>query len=300
MQFPAYSGITSIVMSSFNLTDFCSIIQDHKITYTYVAPPIVVHLAKNPIVSDYDLSSLRMLTCGAAPLTKDLIHAVKNRLCAVVKQAYGLSETSPVTHIQKQWDVALGSNGPPLPNQIIKFMSPDSIEVPSGKEGEVWISGPNVFKGYLNNATATAECKTSDGFFKTGDIGYEDRDGNMYITDRVKELIKFKGFQVAPAELEGLLVGHEMVNDVAVIGVYDERIASEVPLAFVVPGNGVQRTEENGKVIVEWLEERVANHKRLRGGVRWIDEVPKSASGKILRRVLKDLLKEEGKFKAKL
>jgi 4-coumarate--CoA ligase len=287
-------------MSSFNLADFCSIIQEHKITYTYVAPPIVVHLAKNPVVSNYDLSSLRMITCGAAPLTKDLIYAVKDRLGTEVKQAYGLSETSPVTHIQKQWNVAMGSNGPPLPNQVVKFMSPEGVEVPTGKEGEVWISGPNVFRGYLNNPAATAESKTSDGFFKTGDIGYEDEDGNMYITDRVKELIKFKGFQVAPAELEGLLVGHKLVGDVAVVGIYDERIASEVPLAFVVPGNGIERTQENATVIVEWLTERVAHHKRLRGGVRWIDEVPKSASGKILRRVLKDLLAKEGKFKAKL
>jgi acyl-coenzyme A synthetase/AMP-(fatty) acid ligase len=179
-------------------------------------------------------------------------------------------------------------------------MSPDGDEVPTGKEGELWIAGPNVFKGYHNNAAATAESVTPDGFFKTGDIGYEDEDGNMYITDRVKELIKFKGFQVAPAELEGLLVGHEHVDDVAVIGIYDERIASEIPLAFVVPRKGLERSEESASGIVQWLTERVANHKRLRGGVRWIDEVPKSASGKILRRVLKDMLKREGTFKPKL
>jgi 4-coumarate--CoA ligase len=128
----------------------------------------------------------------------------------------------------------MGSNGPALPNQTVKFMSPDGQEVPTGTEGELWISGPNVFRGYHNNPEATSSSLTPDGFFKTGDIGYEDEDGNMYITDRVKELIKFKGFQVAPAELEGLLMGHDKVHDVAVIGIYDERIASEVPLAFVV------------------------------------------------------------------
>ena len=194
----------------------------------------------------------------------------------------------------------MGSNGPALPNQTVKFMSPDGVEVTTGKEGEVWIAGPNVFKGYHNNPVATAECVTPDGFFKTGDIGYEDEEGNMYITDRVKELIKFKGFQVAPAELEGLLVGHDHVSDVAVIGIYDERIASEVPLAFVVAGEGVEKSDDSARTIVEWLTERVAHHKRLRGGVRWIDEVPKSASGKILRRVLKDQLAKEGKFKPKL
>ena len=122
------------------------------------------------------------------------------------------------------------------------------------------------------------------------------------ITDRVKELIKFKGFQVAPAELEGILASHDHVNDVAVIGIQDESQATEVPLAFVVPKDGVERSGSNGKMIVDWLAERVAGHKRLRGGVRWIDEVPKSASGKILRRVLKDLLAKEagGKIKAKL
>jgi 4-coumarate--CoA ligase len=128
----------------------------------------------------------------------------------------------------------MGSNGPALPNQTVKFMSPDGQEVPIGTEGELWISGPNVFRGYHNNPEATSSSLTPDGFFKTGDIGYEDKDGNMYITDRVKELIKFKGFQVAPAELEGLLMGHDKVHDVAVVGIYDERIASEVPLAFVV------------------------------------------------------------------
>ncbi|KAG0646945.1 putative 4-coumarate-ligase 1 [Hyphodiscus hymeniophilus] len=298
---PAYAGLTTIVMSSFDLKNFCAIIQDNHITYTYVAPPIILHLAKSPIISNYDLSSLRMITSGAAPLAKDLIHAVKNRLGTEVKQAYGLSETSPVTHIQKAWNHGMGSNGPALPNQVVKFMSPDGQEVPTGKEGELWIKGPNVFLGYLNNIEATKACKTEDGFFKTGDIGYEDEDGNMYITDRVKELIKYKGFQVAPAELEGILASHELVNDVAVIGIQDHSQATEVPLAFVAPKEGVERSEANGKLIVDWLAERVAGHKRLRGGVRWIDEVPKSASGKIPRRILKDLLaKEGGVVKAKL
>jgi 4-coumarate--CoA ligase len=179
-------------------------------------------------------------------------------------------------------------------------MSPDGHEVPTGKEGEVWIKGPNVFLGYLRNDAATAACKTPDGFFKTGDIGYEDEDGNMYITDRVKELIKYKGFQVAPAELEGLLVGCELVDDVAVIGIRDETQATEVPLACVVAREGVARDEKSEKVIVEWLAERVAGHKRLRGGVKWIDQVPKSASGKILRRLLKDMLAKEGQVMAKL
>jgi len=292
--------LTTLVMSSFDLKKFCEIIQNHKITYTFVAPPVVLHLAKSPIVSSYDLSSLRMITSGAAPLTKELIHAVHDRLGTEVKQAYGLSETSPVTHMQLKWDKGLGSNGPALPNQICKFMSPGGHEVPTGQEGELWISGPNVFLGYHNNPEATAACKTPDGFFKTGDIGYEDEEGNMYITDRVKELIKYKGFQVAPAELEGILASHELVVDVAVIGVEDKERASEIPLACVVLREGVEGSDEVERTIVNWLAQRVASHKRLRGGVVWIDEVPKSASGKILRRVLKEQMRDRFKIKAKL
>ncbi|KAL2065223.1 hypothetical protein VTL71DRAFT_2892 [Oculimacula yallundae] len=300
---PVYAGFTSIVMPGFDLKLFCSLIQDYKITYTYIAPPVVLHLAKNPIVDDYDLSSLRMMTSGAAPLTKELIHAVKKRLGTEVKQAYGLSETSPATHIQKQFDNGLGSCGPPLPNQIIKFMSADGVEVPFGKEGEVWVKGPNVFLGYHNNAEATASSITEDKFFKTGDIGYEDDKGNMYITDRVKELIKYKGFQVAPAELEGVLNGHDLIADVAVIGIHDASRESEVPLACVVVKEGTEPSKDTEKNIVAWLASRVAGHKQLRGGVWFVDEVPKSASGKILRRVLKDKAKAEGRdgrSKAKL
>lgn len=300
VHFPAYAGLTTVIMSSFDLKVFCSIVQDHKITYTYVVPPIILHLAKSPIVDSYDLSSLKMITSGAAPLTKELIYTVHDRLGIEIKQAYGLSETSPATHAQRKWDNGIGSVGPVLPYQIVKLMSPDGQEVPQGKEGEVWVKGPNVFLGYLNNVEATNSSKTPDGFFKTGDIGYEDAEGNFFITDRVKELIKYKGFQVAPAELEGILASHEMINDVAVIGVQDDSIATEVPIAFIVPQPDVERNEKNGKVIVDWLAGRVAGHKKLRGGVRWIDEVPKSASGKILRRLLKDKLAKEGKPKAKL
>jgi acyl-coenzyme A synthetase/AMP-(fatty) acid ligase len=178
-------------------------------------------------------------------------------------------------------------------------MSPGGEELPPGKKGELWIKGPSTFLGYHNNEAATKASMTPDGFFKTGDIGYEDKDGNMWITDRVKELIKYKGFQVAPAELEGLLASCELVDDVAVIGIQDEAQHTEVPLACVVPKEGIERSDENKGKIVAWLNERVAGHKKLRGGVMWIEEVPKSASGKILRRLLKDKIKEE-KPKAKL
>lgn len=173
-------------------------------------------------------------------------------------------------------------------------MDPSETEVAAGKTGELWIKGPNIFKGYHNNPEATKAAITEDGYFKTGDVGFQDADGNFFITDRVKELIKYKGFQVAPAELEGLLIGHPNVNDVAVIGLYDRSQATEVPRAYVVHrqvASGERPTSE--RELVEWLAARVAPYKRLRGGVRFIDTVPKSPSGKILRRLLKVQAEEE-------
>ncbi|KAL9631917.1 MAG: hypothetical protein Q9204_004008 [Flavoplaca sp. TL-2023a] len=172
-------------------------------------------------------------------------------------------------------------------------MSPEEKELPIGEVGELWIKGPNIFKGYLNNPEGTKNALTEDGFFKTGDVGYQDKDGNFYITDRIKELIKYKGFQVAPAELEGLLASHPMIDDVAVLGIYNNDRATEEPRAYVVPAAGVEASKKTEDDIVAWLAAKVANHKRLRGGVRFVDVIPKSPSGKILRRVLKVRAQEE-------
>ncbi|TGO25812.1 hypothetical protein BPAE_0072g00320 [Botrytis paeoniae] len=308
---PCYLGIPTIVMKSFSLPTFLSLIQEFKITYTYVAPPIVLHLAKSPVVEKYDISSLKGVVAGAAPLSRELIHMVKARLGVGVRQAYGLSETSPVTHIQLEYDNGLGSVGPPLTNQIVKFMSPSNTEVPVGKEGEIWISGPNVFLGYHNNPDATSAAlvtsspslKSKYPFFKTGDIGFQDANGNMYITDRVKELIKYKGYQVAPAELEGVLVEHEWVEDCCVVGVFDKERETEVPVGFLVGKGSVGKEdrkvygEKEGTEVEKWLGGKVADYKRLRGGVRWVESIPKSASGKILRRVFKEQIKKEGEGK---
>ncbi|TGO15639.1 hypothetical protein BTUL_0038g00720 [Botrytis tulipae] len=308
---PCYLGIPTIVMKSFSLPTFLSLIQEFKITYTYVAPPIVLHLAKSPVVEEYDISSLGNIVAGAAPLSRELIHLVKARLGVGVRQAYGLSETSPVTHIQLEYDSGLGSVGPPLANQIVKFMSPSNAEVPVGQEGEIWISGPNVFLGYHNNPEATSAAlvasspslKSKYPFFKTGDIGFQDANGNMYITDRVKELIKYKGYQVAPAELEGVLVEHEWVEDCCVVGVFDKERETEVPVGFLVGKVSMGKEdrklygEKEGMEVEKWLEGKVADYKRLRGGVRWVESIPKSASGKILRRVFKDQIKKEGEGK---
>ncbi|EMC91272.1 hypothetical protein BAUCODRAFT_39435 [Baudoinia panamericana UAMH 10762] len=300
-----YRGIKTVIMPKFDIENWCQTVQDHKITFAYVVPPVVLLLAKHPCVEKYDLSSLRMMNSGAAPLTRELVDDMYKRIKVPIKQGYGLSETSPTTHTQPwdDWRRTCGSVGTMLPNQTAKYMSPEEKEVPVGEVGELWIKGPNVFKGYLNNPEGTKHAFDSEGYFKTGDVGYQDKEGNFYITDRVKELIKYKGFQVPPAELEGLLVSHPKVDDVAVIGVFKADLATEVPLAFVVPAQGVTPSPSLEKEISEWLAQRVAQHKRLRGGVKFVDAIPKSASGKILRRMLKTTYAEQEKkneSKAKL
>ena len=287
-------------MPAFNLEVFCKTIQDHKITFVYVAPPVVVRLARDELVNKYDLSSLKMITSGAAPMTKELVDTVHRRLNLKVNQAYGLSETSPMTHTQPwdEWYSSVGSVGKMFPNMSARYMSPEGKELGPGEAGELWLKGPNVFKGYWKKPEATKEAITEDGYFKTGDVGFQDKDHNFYITDRVKELIKYKGFQVAPAELEGLLMDNKDIDDVAVIGIDLKEEHTEVPRAYVVPSAKVKRDDPAaGEAIVKWLNAKVANHKKLRGGVRFVDEIPKSAAGKILRRVLKEKAKEEEKQK---
>lgn len=290
-----YRGLTCIVMEKFDLQQFCELVQQHKITYSYVVPPVVLGLSKHPIVDKYDLSSLRMMTSAAAPLTKELVHAAYKRLRIPITQAFGLSETSPSTHVQPQelWESTVGSVGRLLSNQTAKYVSVDEREVPVGEVGELWVKGPNVFAGYWKNEKATANALTSDGYFKTGDIGYQDKDGNFYITDRIKELIKYKGFQVPPAELEGVLLSHDKINDVAVLGIQRDDLATEVPIAYVVPRPGITVDPQLEKEIVDFVASKVANHKRLRGGVKFIEEIPKSAAGKILRRVLREKYQQE-------
>lgn len=292
-------------MTKFDIEQWCSHVQNYRITFSYVVPPVVLLLGKHPIVSKYDLSSLRMMNSGAAPLTQELVESVYARIKCGIKQGYGLSETSPTTHTQpwEEWRSTIGSVGKLLPNMEAKYMTmpedaSEPVEVPAGEVGELYMRGPNVFQGYHNNPAATAECLSEDGWFRTGDVGFQDPQGNFYITDRVKELIKYKGFQVAPAELEGILVDNEAVDDVAVIGVESEAHGTEVPLAYVVRSakslnSGVSAAQE-AENIVKWLDAKVAYHKRLRGGVSFVKEIPKSASGKILRRLLKKKAKEEG------
>ncbi|GLI81741.1 hypothetical protein PoHVEF18_010130 [Penicillium ochrochloron] len=286
-------------MAKFDLERWCSHVQNYRITFAYVAPPIVLLLSKHPLVAEYDLSTLRLLNSGAAPLTRELVEATHARIGVGVKQGYGLSETSPGTHTQPwhEWNISIGSVGRLLPNLEAKYMTipgdgSKPAEVAEGKAGELYLRGPNIFLGYHNKPAATAECLSADGWFRTGDVGFQDRHGNFYITDRVKELIKYKGFQVAPAELEGILLGHEWIDDVGVVGVDDKEQATELPLAFVVQspnGKAVKLDDaEKAARLISWMDSKVAHHKRLRGGMIFVTEIPKNPSGKILRRLLKE------------
>jgi 4-coumarate--CoA ligase len=303
---PLYLGLTTIVMPKFEIEKWCQLVQTHRITFSYIVPPMVVLLSKHPKIPSYDLSSIRMTNSGAAPLTRELIESVYMRTGIRIKQGYGLSETSPTTHQQRweDWQSGIGSTGWMLPNMEMKFCavpgaegeSDGTKELPKGQIGELYVRGPNVFLGYHKKPEATAGCLSVDGWFRTGDVGYVNERGNLYITDRVKELIKYKGFQVPPAELEGYLVDNEMVDDVAVVGVESEELGTEVPRAYIVRKGGmkaVQRGDE--EKIASWLAAKVANHKKLRGGVKFVEAVPKNASGKILRRILKENARKEYK-----
>jgi 4-coumarate--CoA ligase len=245
---------------------------------------MVVAFAKHPIVDNYDLSSLRQVLSAAAPLSAELAVEAGNRLDCEVCQGYGMTELSPASQITRPGDIRPGSVGVTVPNTELRIVDPASGEdVGLDVDGEVWIRGPQVMKGYLNNPTATATIMAGDGWLRTGDIGHVDNDGHLYLVDRLKELIKVSGFQVAPAELEALLLTHPAVADAAVIGRPDES-AGEVPVAYVVlkPGQDVSESD-----VEAFVAGQVAHFKQLRH-VTFVEEIPKSASGKILRRVLRD------------
>jgi acyl-CoA synthetase (AMP-forming)/AMP-acid ligase II len=279
-----HQGSTIVTMPRFDLEQFLSLIQKYRVTLSHIVPPIVLKLAKDPIVDKYDLSSLKMVFCGAAPLGPELTRQCLERIGCGVRQGYGMTETSPVTHSSPAdpAKMKLGSVGPPAPNTECKLVDPGSgEELGPNQEGELCVRGPQVMKGYLNNLEATARTIDTDGWLHTGDVGYADEDGHFYIVDRVKELIKYKGFQVAPAELEAILLTHPAVADAAVIPYPDDE-AGEVPKAFVV-----LKGESTPETLMDFVAARVAPHKKIRV-LEFIDQIPKSASGKILRRVLKE------------
>lgn len=279
-----YAGATIVTMPRFDLDQFLDLIQEHRVTRAYVVPPIALALAKHPAVESRDLSSLRTIMSGAAPLGAELAEQVAERIDCKVIQGYGLTETSPVTHVVRpDGENRPGSIGQALPRTECRVVDPESGgDVAEGERGELWIRGPQVMAGYLNNPDATAATIDSEGWLHTGDIATCDADGFYSIVDRLKELIKYKGFQVPPAELEALLITHPQVADVAVVGVPDEE-AGELPKAYVVAAGEALDAD----ALMAYVAEQVSPQKQIRL-VERIDEIPKSPSGKILRRVLKE------------
>jgi acyl-CoA synthetase (AMP-forming)/AMP-acid ligase II len=274
------NGATVVTMPRFDLQQFLELHAEHKITQCYAVPPIVLALAKQPVVDEYDLSSVRFVMSGAAPLSADLAEAAAQRLDCTVLQGYGMTETSPVTHVNPIERNKPGTVGVLLPSTEARIVDLDTDEdVDTGDRGELCVRGPQIMKGYLNNQAATDAMIDADGWLHTGDIAVVDDEGYFSIVDRVKELIKYKGFQVPPAELEALLLEHPDISDAAVVGRPDEE-AGEVPVAFVVVADGLEPD-----AVLAWVAERVAPYKKLRG-IELVDEIPKSASGKILRREL--------------
>lgn len=264
-------GATLIVMTRFDFTGFLDAVGRYRISRLYLVPPIVLALSKSPLVEGRDFSSVRYMMAGAAPLAEDLVRCCSARIGVPVRQGYGMTETSGIVSITPPGRTPPRADavGLPVPGCEAKLV-----------DGELWTRGPQIMRGYWNRPEATAAMLEPDGWLRTGDIAEIDDDGWIRVVDRCKELIKFKGLQVPPAELEALLVSHPAVADAAVIGVPDEE-AGEIPKAFIV-----RRADVGCEELAAFVGARVAPHKRVRVW-EFVERIPKSPSGKILRRLLR-------------
>ncbi|KAI1047034.1 hypothetical protein LB505_013705 [Fusarium chuoi] len=297
-------GCTTVVMPKFDLKSFLSTIQKFKVTSLIFAPPVVSMLVKSPLVCQYDLSSVKFLVCGAAPLQADVekrLEALFSKTGARSRQGWGMSEATMAVSIfgPDEFDPSHGSVGYLVANMQLQVIDENGKALGYEEEGEAILNGPNVFKGYYRNPAATKEAFTEDGWLKTGDIVKIDKTGLVTIVDRKKvclpnnsfmaringeyqELIKVKGFQVAPSELEGHLLEHESVLDCAVIRVL--RDGQEHAQAHIVR----KKPDTTAESILSFMDKRLSPIKRITGGIVFTDTIPKSPSGKILRRLIKD------------
>jgi acyl-CoA synthetase (AMP-forming)/AMP-acid ligase II len=275
-------GATIVVMSRFDMEAYFALVKRHRATVLHVVPPIVLALAKHPSVDPQNFASVRKLFSGAAPLSRDVIEPCLARLGCTLQQGYGMTEASPCTHMTPtDAPETHGTVGVVCANTECCLMADGRVLGPGEGDGEVCVRGPQVMRGYLNKPEATAATIDADGWLHTGDIGRIDDRGYLTIVDRLKELIKYKGLQVAPAELEASLLSHPAVADAAVVP-YPDADAGEVPKAFVV-----LKGEATADELIAFVAAHHAPHKKIRQ-LEFIDKIPKSASGKILRRVLRD------------
>jgi len=274
------AGATVVTLARFELETFLRSIQDQRVTFTIVVPPVALALAAHPLVDSYDLSSLRVLGVGAAPLGADVEQRCAERLGTVTTQGYGMTEAAALIAGGPLSAPRRGSVGRLVPNTEARIVDPETgADLAAGRQGELWVRGPQVMRGYRDHPDATAATVDAEGWLHTGDLCYLDEDGYLYVVDRLKELIKYKGYQVAPAELEHLLLTHPAVADAAVVPRPDPE-AGEIPVAHVT-----LRAEATAEELLGYVAARVAPYKRLRA-VRIVDSVPRSPSGKLLRRML--------------
>ncbi|MFH4980258.1 hypothetical protein AB6A40_006967 [Gnathostoma spinigerum] len=281
-----FAGSTTITVRRFSSETFCKNIQHHKIRFLTVVPTLLTFLAKSPDVRSYDLTSVSVIVCGAAPAGKELIDAVFKRHPNIryIMQGYGMTEVTAASHLPVP-EQPIGSSGKLAPDFQMKIVNiDDGTECDVNEPGEIQLRSPTVMVGYFNRPSETAQIITEDGWLCTGDVGYVDENGFLFIVDRMKELIKVSGFQVAPAELEDILLKHPAISEVAVVGVPDQT-GGELPKAFIVTRDGTQISEQE---INDFMKDKVSHYKYLRGGVSFLSELPKSPVGKILRRRLRD------------
>jgi acyl-CoA synthetase (AMP-forming)/AMP-acid ligase II len=268
----------------YDLDQFLQVLEKYKVTVAPLVPPLVLTLSRAPQVDQHDLSALRLIHCGAAMLSDKIAQDCSRRLNCEIRYGYGMTEVSPLSHasLPDPKSHKPGSVGFCLPNTECKIVDYNNgAELGANQEGEIWVRGPQVMKGYLGNPAATHEMITEDSWLRTGDIGYCDDEGRLFVVDRIKELIKVGGRQVAPAELEAVLLTHPAIADAAVVGSPDEK-HGEVPKAFLV-----LREDAHDEEIIQFVADRVAPYKRIRL-VEFISEIPKSPAGKILHRMLRD------------
>nr|QXO33284.1 4CL [Carya cathayensis] len=283
------AGAAILIMPRFDIVSLLELIQKHKVSIMPVVPPIVLAIAKSPDLEKYNLSSIRMLKSGGAPLGKEIEETVKAKFPnAKFGQGYGMTEAGPVLSMclafaKEPFDVKSGACGTVVRNAEMKIVDPETgASLPRNQPGEICIRGDQIMKGYINDPEATKGTVDKEGWLHTGDVGLIDDEDELFIVDRLKELIKYKGFQVAPAELEALLLTHPNISDAAVVPMKDD-LAGEVPVAFVARSNGSTITEDE---IKKFVSKQVVFYKRV-NRVFFIDVIPKSPSGKILRKELK-------------
>lgn len=292
---PLVQGATLICIPNWDPKVFLHSVQKYRVNRLILPPPVQVFLAKSPLIDQYDLSSVKTILCGAAPISKETANEVFKRIPSLEHnvQIYGMTELSPLCHsspLAPNSRSKLDSIGLLVSSTSCKIVDPESGRTCGvGEVGEIWIKGPQVMKGYLNNEKATRDMITPNGWCKTGDIGHFDQDEYFYVSDRLKELIKVRGFQVAPAELEALILVHPSVAEVCVVGVPDP-YAGELPCAYVVLKANHSASEEE---IANYVANHVVYYKQLKGGVIFTDSIPKTASGKLLRRLLREKARRE-------